>query len=295
MNQMTSRPERSFFLSTPRAREDLDRDYRAARFVPSLPDIVADWRAKTEEAKRCHAARLEDGLSYGPHERERIDLYRAQDGAGGPVLVFIHGGFWSAVSREESGFIVSAWTKAGVNVAVLDYALAPEVTLTTITTQALRGLAWLSREAAALGLDPKRIVVTGHSAGGHLAAMSQVEVPGTDIAGLALISGVFDLAPISGCYVNDTVRMTESEVQSLSPAYHWPRRTIPMLVTVGEHEPLGFHEQSRALAWAWRGQGCAGVLMLPGRNHFSILDDLADPESVIGKAIRRMLGDPARK
>jgi arylformamidase len=291
-----NRPERSFFLAAPRAREDLDRDYRAARFVPSLPNIVADWQARTKEAKRRHAAWLENGLSYGPHERERIDLYRAQGGAGGPVLVFIHGGFWSAVSREESGFIVPAWTAAGVNVAVLDYALAPEVTLNTITTQALRGLAWLSREAPALGLDPKRIVVAGHSAGGQLAAMSQVEVPGTEIAGLALVSGVFDLAPISGCYVNDTVHMTETEVQSLSPAYHWPRRAIPTLVTVGEHEPLGFHEQSRALAWAWRAQGCdTGVLMLPGRNHFSILDDLADRASVIGKAILRMLGDPARK
>jgi arylformamidase len=288
---MERAPERSHFLAAARSRERLDRDYTTRTTVPSFPAIIADWTARTADAKCSHAGHLEDGLAYGPHPRERIDLYRAPNSVDGPVLVFIHGGFWQAVSRDESGLIAPGWTSGGVNVAVLDYALAPEVSVTTITQQVLRGLDWLSAEAPRLRLDPRRIVVAGHSVGAHLAAMSRI-VTSSAIrpAGLMLISGVFDLAPIARCYVNDTVRLTDDEMAALSPAWHWPKSAIPTFVAFAEHDPLGFHEQSRALAWAWREHGCnTGTVMLPDRNHFSILEDLGDPKSVIGAAVTRML------
>jgi len=283
--------DRSWFLSQPRSREALDRDYRTAPFVASVPDILADWRARTIAAKHEHPGRLDDGIAYGPHPRERIDFYRPDTSGKAPLLVFIHGGFWSATSREEYGFIATPWTRLGINVAVLDYALAPEVTLTTITEQALRGLAFLHAAADRLGARADRIVVAGHSAGAHLAAMSQVaDAPRTPIAGLVLISGVFDLRPIAACYVGDTVRITDNEVRTLSPAWRKPGSSVPTQVVVGENEPLGFHEQSRALSWAWRDNGCdSGMILLPDRTHFSILDDLADPDTLIGRAIRRMV------
>ena len=289
---MARSPERSFFLAADRSREQLERDYATRNSVPSVPALIADWQVRTAEAKRSHGGYLEDGLAYGAHPRERIDLYRAPGAVDGPVLVFIHGGFWQAVSREESGLIAPNWTKLGVNVAVLDYALAPEVSLTTITEQALRGLNWLSGQAARLRLDASRIVVAGHSAGGQLAAMSRVsQTSAMHLAGLVLISGVYDLAHIARSYVNDVVKMSDDEVQALSPAYHWPKSAVPIFVTFAEHDPLGFHEQSRALSWAWREHGCdQGAVMIPERNHFSILDDFADPRSVIGAAARRMIG-----
>jgi arylformamidase len=173
---------------------------------------------------------------------------------------------------------------------VLDYVLAPEATLTEITNQVTAGLHRLATEAPVLGLDARRMVVAGHSAGAHLAAMAVLAPRPPPVAGLALVSGVFDLAPVAGSYVNEKVRMTAEEAARLSPALRLPPAPLPVLVTVGEDEPLGFHEQSRALAWAWRGHGCAdGVMLLPGLNHFSILDALGEPGSALGRAVARML------
>ena len=280
-------PERSHFLSAPRSREALDRDYSPSRFVPSLPAVIADWATRTTAARE--AAGPVELLAYGAHPRETIDFYRAAT-PGGPLLVFIHGGFWKALSRDESGFVAPRWTAAGVNVAVLDYVLAPEATLDAITAQAAAGLRWLVDHAALLGFDAARVVVAGHSAGAHLAAMAALPGTAPPLAGLALVSGVFDLAPITGCYVNEVLGLDAEAARRLSPALMLPARPLPVLVAVGEEEPVAFQEQSRALAWSWRGHGCeGGVMLLPGHNHFSILDDLADPAAPLGQAVARML------
>ncbi len=273
-------PERSHFLAAPRGREALDRDYSPSRFVSSLPAVIADWAARTAAA-RAAAPGGNERLRYGPHPREAIEIFRAGP-PDAPLLVFIHGGFWQALSLDEAGFVAPAWTARGVDVAVLDYVLAPEATLPEIAAQAAAGLRRLG--------EGRRMVVAGHSAGAHLAAMAVLASAPPPVAGLALLSGVFDLAPVAGSYVNDKVGMTPEDAARLSPALFHPPAPLPVLVAVGEEEPVAFHEQSRALAWAWRNHGCAaGTMLLPGRNHFSLLDDLADPASALGQAVARML------
>ncbi|HVV95125.1 MAG TPA: alpha/beta hydrolase [Hyphomicrobiales bacterium] len=255
---------------------------------------IAGWGTRTAEARNAHAGRFET-LHYGDHPRMAIDLYRVADGtAPRPLVVFIHGGFWKAVSAAESGFVVGGWTRRGVDVAVLDYVLAPEATLPEIVAQVRAGLAFIAGRAPALSIDPGRIVLVGHSVGAQLAAMSQCGVPegaALPARGLVLVSGVFALEPVRHSYVNDTVRMTADDAGAFSPVRFCPARPLPLVVAVGEREPIAFHEQSRLFAWTWREAGCpVDFLLMPGRQHFDMLDLVADPFSPLGQGIARLLG-----
>ncbi|MFT8243975.1 alpha/beta hydrolase [Roseomonas sp. BN140053] len=282
----------SLFLSAERSREELDRDYSPSRFIGSLAPVLEDWRNRTAEQKRRHGDRFRAALPYGSHPRAVVDLYRTE-ASGAPLLVFIHGGFWQAVSKDESGFMADAWTAAGINLAVLDYPLTPEVSLSEIVRQVRRGLFWLQEQAGALGVDASRMVIAGHSAGAHLAAMSQIGAGGTAVVragGLALLSGVFELEPIRHSYVNEAVCMTPAEATALSPVRSRPERSLPLVVAVGENEPTAFHEQSRHLAWQWREAGCPTAnLLLSRRDHFSLLDELADLGTPLGRAVAGLL------
>lgn len=286
---MTLSRTSSLFLSSARSRAELDRDYSPSLFVESLPALIEDWARRTALAKARHAGRLRPDLAYGPHPRERIDYFRAAEPSGA-LLVYLHGGFWQHVSKEESGFLAPGWLEAGVDVAVMDYALAPEVTLPAIVAQARRGLSWLLTQAGALGFDPERVVVAGHSAGAHLAAMTQLGTA-VPLRGLALLSGVFELEPVRRSYVNEAVGMDEAAVAALSPARQDPARPLPLLVAVGERESVAFQEQSRLLAWNWREAGCpVEWRLLPHHTHFSLLDDAGDPSSPLGRGIAELLG-----
>ncbi len=282
-------PSRSSFLSALRSRQELDDDYTPSRYVDSVAAILASWALRTKAAKAAAGANLVEDLAYGEHPRERIDLFRSERAAA-PLLVFIHGGFWQAISKDESGFVANAWREAGAHVAIFDYGLAPEFGLPQIVAQARRGLLWLIGRAASMGVDPSRVVIAGHSAGAHLAAMgvAQSDMP---LRGLILLSGVFDLEPVRRSYVNDLVGMSAEDARALSPLHLRPRTIVHTLVAAAEHEPVAFHEQSRALAFAWRGADRRlDCIMVPRRNHFDLLDDFADPSSALGQATAALLG-----
>ncbi len=278
--------DESEFFAAARTREELDTDYSPSRFVVSLDAIFADWRLRTDQTKGRHGRRLVADVRYGQHKRELIDIYRCGRPEA-PTLIFIHGGFWSALSKDDSGFIAERWTRRGVNVVAMNYALAPQATLPVIVAQVRHGLAWLYAEAANFGLDRNRFILAGHSAGAHLAAMTQLnrdDGTWTPVVGLVLVSGIFDLEPIRRSYVNDALRITEQHVEMFSPARHAPPTGCRVLFVVGEHEPTAFQAQSRLCWKRWLALGCAAEFkLLAGRNHFDILDDLADPESVLGR------------
>jgi arylformamidase len=286
-------PVASTFFAAPRTRAELDADYAPSRFVGgAVGPIIQAWGARTADAKAARADCLSADIAYGPKPRQKLDLFRTASNEA-PLFVFIHGGFWQAVSKDESGFVAPAWIDRGAHVAVLDYTLAPEATLPQIVAEVRQGLAFLAKQGPSLGISPRRTVVAGHSAGGHLAAMSQIaadDAPPVPVAGLVLVSGVFELEPIRQSYVNDAVRMTTADAAALSPVRHKPAAPVPLIVVVGENEPVAFQEQSRLMAWTWRAHGCAvEPMLIPTRTHFDILDDLGTPQSALGQATARLL------
>jgi arylformamidase len=286
-------PVASIFFAAARTRAELDADYAPSRFVGgAVGPVIQAWGERTRAAKAAHHGRLTADIPYGPAPRQKIDLFRTTT-KDAPLLVFIHGGFWQAVSKDESGFVAPAWTALGAHVAVLDYTLAPEATLPQIVAEVRQSLAFLAKQASAFDIVATRVVVAGHSAGGHLAAMSQISdgaSPVVPVAGLVLVSGVFELEPIRHSYVNDKVAMTAEDASTLSPVRSKPAAPVPLVVAVGENEPVAFHEQSRLMAWTWRDHGCpVDPMLIPGRTHFDILDDLGAPASALGRATADLL------
>lgn len=234
------------------------------------------------------------GIVYDTGSGERLDVW----GTGTeprPVFVFLHGGYWRALSRQDSAFMARALDAYGIATVVPDYTLAPAATLEEIVRQTRAAVAWVYREGAAYGLDPGHIVVGGSSAGGHLAAMTMVHgwqadfgLPHDVVAGGFPISGLFDIRPLLHTPVDEWLSLDEPRAAALSPfllaAETDPR--CPAVISVAEHEATGFHEQTRIFHNLWETSG--EPLVVPDRNHFDVVLDLADPDTALSRALRSL-------
>ena len=190
--------------------------------MPEHPTYFARYEGDSAALRARWPGELD--LAYGPTPRQAIDLFLPPDATAAPILVFIHGGYWQSRDRKDFSFVAGPWLERGVAVALLGYDLAPAVRMDAIVAQVRAGLAWLYRQAPAHGCDPTRLHVAGHSAGGHLAAITLMTdwpgfgLPEDMIKGVCAISGVFDLEPIRLCYLNEVVGLDEDEGAPQQPA-----------------------------------------------------------------------------
>lgn len=229
----------------------------------------------------------ERDLCYDAQSGQCLDLFPAPGPGLKPVFVFIHGGYWRMLSKNESAFMAGALTRRGISVAVVDYTLAPAVKLAEIVRQVRSSIAWLYRNGHAHGIDAKRIFVGGSSAGGHLTGAlvaggwrETFGLPDDVIKGAMPVSGVFDLLPLSKSFVNEWMAFDEPQIQALSPIRHLPQRPCKLVLTWGEHETSGFKMQSRDYLAAWQGAGFGGeAIEIAGRNHFDVILDWCDDDS----------------
>ena len=281
----------------------MDLDEREEAYSPSsciggdYGPFIARYRTMSAEARSRIQAWRE--YAYGPAPSHRLDLFTPQDVTGHaiPVLVFFHGGYWQELSKDESSFAAPALVGAGAALAAVDYTLAPDASITEIVDECRRAVGWLHQQADELGIDPRRIVVSGNSAGAHLAAM--VALPGWQrAAGLpadlvraaVLVSGIYDLAPLVGTSIDIPLGLTDAEVESMSPTRvaldGFPRS----LVCWGEVETTEFKAQSWEFAngLTQAGTTCT-VLEVPARNHFDVVLDLADPTADITRRVLSVL------
>ena len=256
----------------------LEDEYLPSRRVPDAAAYFARYVRTSEEARQT--LRCERDLAFGPTPDERLDIFPAAPGA--PLVVFLHGGYWRAFTKDDHSFVALGLVPLGLSVAVVNYALAPAVSLAEIVAQARRAVAWLRAQPAYAGVP---IVVAGHSAGGHLAAMCAVETP---LAGVVTISGLHDLRPLIETSVNAGIRLDEASAAVLSPLSYPPAAPLQLYAVAGEFESASFHDQARRLADAWGALGCAAdYASAPGDNHFSIVEQLADPHSTLAAVCRR--------
>jgi arylformamidase len=243
-------------------------------------------------------------LRYGSSPRAWLDYFPAASPKA-ELLVFIHGGYWQELSKAESAFLAPAWVHAGRALCVLDYELAPKASLEEIVRQCTAGLRWLIENAADLGFDPQKIVIAGSSAGAHLAAMLGLTMP-SQIKGLVLLSGIYDLEPLVPTYVNKAVGLDAAAARTLSPmhllggsAEFSPelsqdlRPLFPKtLVAWGEHETHEFKRQSQefaALLMA-RGVSCTST-EVADRNHFDLATTLGEAKSELFALAARCFAD----
>ncbi len=230
-------------------------------------------------------AKPQRNLAYGPAPRQRLDFYKAKEGA--PTLAFIHGGYWRSTDKENWGYVAAGPLAHGISVANIEYTLAPTNRIEGIAAEIRQALAYLRANLARLGGDPEKLYVSGHSAGGHLTAM-MVGEPG--VRGALPISGVFDMQPMLLCSMNSDFRLDEGEAKRTSPLLHIPAAGPPQIVAVGGGELPEFLRQSSDYLAAWTAKGLKGRLLEVGRhNHFSVLDDLADPKGALALAARDLV------
>jgi arylformamidase len=260
---------------------DYDVAYSNSDFIPNAESYAPRWAREAADfrARRKDLARL--GLGYGPLEREAYDLF-LPDGLPKGLMVFVHGGYWHLFGREDwSGFAAGAlaW---GWAVAMPSYSLAPEVRISSITKEVARAI-----EAAA-GEVAGPIVLTGHSAGGHLVArMNCADValaPETRarIRRIVPISPVSDLRPLMRTQMNADLRLDPAEASAESPALSFDRRGIETIVWVGAEERPVFLDQARWLAESWDE---ARLHVEPGRHHFDVIDPLGAADSGLMAAL----------
>ncbi|HUU34045.1 MAG TPA: alpha/beta hydrolase [Vicinamibacterales bacterium] len=241
------------------------------------------------ESARAHAAvPVRRDLRYGTAPRATLDFFPAPAGAARPgLLVYIHGGYWQELSKDESAFLAPAWHAAGFAHAVIGYTLAPEARLPGIAAECRAALAWLHAQAAALGFAPDEMVVAGSSAGAYLAAACADRSP-VPIRGVVAVSGVYDVAPLIGTSVNDALGLdpsTAAALDLLAPE----RRFVSAVVAWGEIETSEFKRQSRAFAARLAAAGTPGTsLEIRGRNHFDVVLELGDPAAPLFAAARRL-------
>jgi hypothetical protein len=254
-------------------RAALDAAYNNGAAVKDSARIVAEWEARSARMRARHPEGMD--LRYGPAERNRIDYVAAR--RDGPVLAFIHGGYWQNRSKELFSFIAEGPLAWGINVALIGYTLAPQKRLDGIVAETHAALGWLSSSIEMLGGERNRLFVSGWSAGGHLTAiaMSHPAVKG----GLA-ISGIYDLEPMRLCYVNDKLGLGEAEAKRNSPG---PARK-PLYVVYGADELPELCRQSEEYAKLNGGKAAA----LPRRNHFTVLEDLASPHGGLTALVRKL-------
>ena len=260
---------------------ELDAAYNNSAAVKNSAELMDDFGQQSAVARAASSAVL--GLRYGPADRNLIDYFPAD--RPGPVVIFIHGGYWQMRAKENFSFIAKALVPHGLHVALVGYTLAPHATLGEITQEIKTAIAYVKANATRYGGNPERLVVSGWSAGGHLTALC-LDEPG--VVGGVAISGIYDLEPMLLSYVNDKLGLVPSDVADLSPM-HLALSTQPLVVAFGQAELPELQRQSQAFFDARQKTGQPGMLLpLAGLNHFTILDELADPGSSLAKAFHKI-------
>ena len=266
---------------------DWEVEYNNRARVPEHPEIFARWQreAAAYRAETTAQGRAEIGLKYGPSARQTIDLFKPRDGdASAPLAMFVHGGYWRSLEPASFSQMARGMNAHGVTVAVSGYDLCPQVSIGQIIEQTQAACLFLWKRFG------RRIMVSGHSAGGHLAACMVAtdwkKLDASAPADLApagyAISGVHDLAPLLHLAGNAEFKLDAAEARRISPLF-WPvRRGSVLDAVVGGDESAEFLRQSKIIADDWRERGVeTRYEAIPGMNHFTICDAMSNPDSAM--------------
>jgi arylformamidase len=255
---------------------DYEIEYNNRARVPENPALMAGWADDAASHRQTHAPRV---IRYGSGPRQSIDFF-AGDGAG-PLVVFIHGGYWQALDGSSFSHMARGLNAHGIGVAVPTYDLCPQVSV----GQIIEDMRQATRELAKLS---QALVMSGHSAGGHLAACMlatdwkayDASLPPNLVRAAYAISGLFDLAPLVPTSINKAMGLDQAAAKAASPLFWKPPSHGSLDAVVGELESAEYHRQSRSIVGRWGKAGLATKFgTVPAANHFTAIAPLADPAS----------------
>ncbi len=274
-----------------------DRQYDARAGIPDQARIRQSWIDRSAQTRATLPCQLD--LPYGSHASEKLDIFVLPAARHAPVLVYIHGGYWRALDKRDQSFVAAPFVAAGAAVVVPNYALAPAVTVRHIVLQMVQALAWVHRHIQSFGGDPQRIVVAGHSAGGHLAAMMLAcrwaevgpNLPPKLVHAALALSGVFDLQPLRHApFLAADLNLSAAEARALSPALMPAPPHGQLVALVGGEETAEFQRQNRIISRMWGPQRVPVCEAVPGRHHMNVLHALAEPDTRVHGLALQLLG-----
>lgn len=270
--------------------EQLDLQYNNRYHVPDFETSLQRWENLSRLADKKY--RLDRDIPYGTLSRESLDIFPSPH-PGSRTLIFIHGGYWQMFDKSSFHFVAGAFARYGISTVLINYPLAPLASMDQIVTSCRKAVRWLHENLVKYNGDPAEIYLSGHSAGGHLAAMSMTmdEARSKEhyVKGVCTISGIFDLIPIQLSRINAVLQMDSSIVGRNSPVHLTPEG-CPMIIAVGAAETNEFKNQSSELYHHWKNKNHSlELLEIPGLNHFTILDSVYEVDSPLHQAFCKLM------
>jgi arylformamidase len=270
---------------------DYEVEYNNRARVPENPALMAGWAKDAAAYREQHAPRR---ITYGPSPRQVIDVFagEGQEKDNAPLVVFIHGGYWQALDGSWFSHMARGLNAHGIRVAVPAYDLCPQVSVAEIIEQMRQA----TRELAKLS---GRLIISGHSAGGHLAACMlatdwkayDASLPPQPVSAAYAISGLFDLEPLVPTSINKALGLDQAAAHAVSPLFWKPPTHGTLDAVVGEAESAEYHRQSRSIVEAWGQVGIATQFgTVPAANHFTAIAPLADPASPMTLRLKELAG-----
>jgi arylformamidase len=270
---------------------ELDAAYDQSKYAANQAQIQERRAVNSARARAALGEPLR--LAYGPSAIEGLDVYRTSR-TDAPVNVFIHGGAWRNGRAADFAYLAEIFVRAGAHSVILDFTNIDDAggNLMTMAAQVRSAVAFVYKNAARFGGDPDRLYVSGHSSGGHLAGtvvavdwIKDFGLPADVVKGALLCSGMYDLKPVRLSARSNYVKFTDEIEQQLSALRHLDRIACPLIVAYGTCETPEFQRQSRDFAAALKAAGKPVRLLVgEGYNHFEMLETLANPYGLLGRA-----------
>lgn len=278
----------------------LDREYSPSSLVDDIDRYLQAYRQQSDAAiGAAKAAGLcELDVRYGSAAAETLDLFLPGSSTEpAPLHVYIHGGYWQLLGKEDSSFAAPMFQSVGAAFAAINYTLAPHQSLTGIVAENRRAIAFLYNNADRWNIDRERIYLSGSSAGAHLAMMMLLtdwrtwDLPAQCVKGVCAVSGVYDLEPVRLSYVNEKVGMSVDEALANSPIHHPLMNDCPISMAYGSNETAEFKRQTDEYRRQLEASGIeVTFLEVPERNHFDVIMDLGDEDTWLGRTALAHMG-----
>jgi arylformamidase len=276
--------------------QELDDAYDQAVYAPNREQVHARRQANSAVARAVLGEPLR--LQYGASEIEGLDVYRTKS-PNAPVAIYVHGGAWRSGRAREFAYLAELFVNAGAHSVIADFNNIDEVggNLMIMARQVRNAVAWVHKNAACFGGDAGRLFVFGHSSGGHLGGcvvtadwQRDFALPKDVVKGAVLASGMYDLKPVRLSKRSKYVNFTDEIEEELSAQRHLDRLNCPIVAAYGTLETPEFQRQTRDFAAAVKAAG-KPVELLVGEsyNHFEMLETLASPFGLLGRAALRLM------
>jgi len=273
--------------------QELDDAYDQAKWAPNSKEVIARYATDSAAVRQKDPPKTE---KFGPTEAETLDIFAPQGAKDLPVMVFIHGGAWRALTKDDASAPAPTFVENGCIYVALNFAVIPAVRLPDMAQQCRAAMVWVHKNIARFGGDPNRIFVSGHSSGGHLCGViattdwTKFGGPADLLKGAVPMSGMYDLYPVMLSQRSSYVKLSPEEVVALSPMRHLEQITFPVLVVHGDKETPEFQRHSREFATALAGMGkLAGSIVLSGKNHFEVPEELNRADTEVSKAVLKLM------